>query len=397
VINKEKAREFFRQHKLICFAFGFIILFLLAVPIRDREPSYQGKTATEWTSFGKWETQAELDAILAEKRTAFNTMGEGAVLYFAKELSAGQSVIEQTFEKLNRKLNGNNKNQRSAKERREKAVEALKLIGVNKLANLNPSTPYLLKQINHPSDQYRNDCLSVLTYCNSHESQVVPKMLSLLNSKNDTTSARAALVLANYPSSRETALDYFKNLLDHTNSITFLRASLTIKKEFPERKAEWLGPKHTLHLRNTNAAWRIRALDSLIMAYPEDSENMSYATNLLRDPEPGVRAAAINRFSSLADQQPQYLPMSASHFLDICIASIEDSSEIVRKRALNELMYTWKEKATNALPKLEQLYNSPTNFSSNLFNQAEIGKAIQHISPEKAKELGIGSPDGTLP
>lgn len=89
--------------------------------------------------------------------------------------------------------------------------------------------------------------------------------------------------------------------------------------------------------------------------------------------------------------------MSASHFLDICIASIEDPSEIVRKRALNELMYTWKEKAINALPKLEQLYNTPINLSSKLFNQAEIGKAIQSISPEKAKELGIDPLDKTPP
>jgi len=396
VINKERARAFIRQHKLICFAVIFIAVILLVVLTRNSEPSYQGKTASEWLNM-RWNGQAELDAALAERKTAFDAMGEKAVMHFARELSAGDSFFEQALEKLNRKLGHPKKSRPSFADRKFSAAENLQFLGKHKLADLSPSVPYLIKQLNHPSDTFRNSCFSALEYCQSQEKLVVPKMINLLGSTNISVSAHAALVLANYPSSKETALAYFKNLLDPTNSRIFLRASLTIKNIAPGRKAEWLSPKHTLHLRNTNALWRIHTLDSLIMAYPEDSENMRYATDLLHDPEPGVRAAAINRFSSLANYQPQYLPMSASHILGICIASLDDPSEIVRKSALNELAYTWKETATNALPKLEQLYNSPANLSSKLFNQADIGKAIQRISPEKAKELGIDPLDKTPP
>lgn len=300
MINKEKTGAFLRQHKLICFAISFIAVILLVVLTRNSEPSYQGKTASEWLNM-RWNGQAELDAALAERKIAFDAMGTKAVMHFARELSAGDSFFEQALENLSRKLGRPKKGQSSFMERKLAASNNLLFLGQHKLADLSPSVPYLMKQLNHSSDAFRNNCFSALEFCQSQEKLVVPKMINLLGSTNISVSAHAALVLAYYPSSKETALAYFKNLLDHTNSSTFLRASLTINNIAPERKAEWLGPKHTLHLRNTNTAWRIRALDSLIMAYPEDSENMRYATNLLHDPEPGVRAAAINRFSSLAN------------------------------------------------------------------------------------------------
>jgi hypothetical protein len=396
MINKEKAHEFFRQHKLICFAVIFIAVMLLVVITRNSEPSYQGKTASEWLNM-RWNGQAEFDAALAERKTAFDAMGEKAVMHFARELSAGDSFFEQTLEKLNRKLGRTQKGQASFMERKMAASNNLQFLGTHKLADLSPTVPHLLKLASHSSAKVRNNCLSILEYCHSHEELVVPAMKNLLNSADVVTSIRASRVLANYPSSSEIARNHFKHLLNHTNSGVFLHVSLIIKDIAPDQRAAWLTPKHSLHLRNPDSAWRTHALYSLTLAYPEDSENMRYATNLLHDPDPRVRAVAIDCFSKLANSQPQYLPLPASNVLDICIASLDDSSEFVRNKALIEIAHTWESKATNALPKLEQLYKSPTNFSGGIFNRAEIGKIIQRISPEKAKELGIDPLDKTPP
>ncbi len=396
MINKEKPREFFRQHKLICFAISFIAAILLVALTRNSEPSYQGKTASEWLNV-KWNGQAEFDAALAERKIAFDAMGKKAVMHFARELSAGDSLFEQALEKLNRKLGRTKKGQASFMERKMAASNNLQFLGNHKLADLSPIVPDLIKLANHPSAKVRNNCLSILEYCHSHEELVVPAMKNLLNSADVGTSIRAARVLANYPSSSEIARNHFKHLLNHTNSGVFLHVSLIVKDIAPDQRAAWLTPYYALHLRNPDSAWRTDALHSLTMAYPEDSENMRYATNLLHDPDPRVRAVAIDCFSKLANSQPQYLPLPASHVLDICITSLDDSSEYLRNEALIEIAHTWESKATNALSKLEQLYKSPTNFSGGIFNRAEIGKIIQRISPEKAKELGIGSPGGTLP
>jgi len=179
VINKERARELSRQHKLIRLSFGLIVILLLLALIRDREPSYQGHTASEWM---EGVPQSKSVAEMEQTRVAFQAMGKDAVLFFARELQAETSDFERLYLSLVHKIAGKKPGHDTAPYRRLRAASRLQTLQRYGWLDISPAIPALLKQLDHPDPSLRMACASTLSSISTQSELIVPKLIPLLSS-----------------------------------------------------------------------------------------------------------------------------------------------------------------------------------------------------------------------
>lgn len=380
MINKEKAREFFRQRKLICFAIGFIAVILLIVITRNSEPSYQGKTASEWLDYSFHSGSS------SAVRDAFNSMGKDAILFIARELDADDSdSTDRMLIWLDAKM-GWKIAPAPAKTRKLEAMlwlEHLSRLEVDELAH---ATPLLLKLIDHPDVELKVAAAACIGLTRGHPDLVIPKMLSLLKAPEPKLRALALNALARYPAARTAVKPQLPSLLKDNNRIVFLSASYAVKELAPEELNTWLSPRITQLLRSPFANDQKYAIWALAWHHPDDLENLERVITLMTKQHSNTRSIAHSELTRLG-MAGKLSSAMVDRVLDATISDLENDEWITRTQAHSDLQ-KWGNRATNALPKLTQLYLESKVGHKN-HDHGILGNTILRVSPEKAKELNI--------
>ncbi len=384
--NEERARKSLRQHKLIRLTIGLLILVLVLALARDREPFYQGHTASEWME-GVPESKSKAE--LEQTRGAFQAMGKDAVLFFSRELQLETSGLERLYLGLIHKITGKTPGHDTAPHRRRRAAFRLRFLHREGWLDIGPAIPALVKQLNHPDPSLRMACANTLSEVSTHSELIVPKLIPLLSSPEAALRSLALAGLSNHPSSAKTVTPLLQKLVQDSNSAVFRFASEALMKLAPEKRVEWLSPQIRIHLLNTNPIWRGEALRIIYEVCPQDIESIRTATRLLDDPFKNLQLEAISKLPVLATNQNFPADLQDT-LLKSCLKHLESPDDVYRKAACVALIRSPAQIGKPALPKLVQVYERMVKTPNS--DTELISQAIHRISPEKAKELGITGP-----
>lgn len=380
MINKERARAFIRQHKLICFAVGFVAAIVLIALTRTSEPSYQGKTASEWLEYSFHSGSS------SAVRNAFNSMGKDAILPIAKELEADDSHFKDRMLRWLATKTGWNIAPAQAKTRRLEAMVWLEHLGLLEVDNLAHATPYLLKQLDHPDMEIRIEAADCVGLTRGYPDLVIPKMLDLLKSPEPKLRSCALNALARYPAAKSDVKPLLLSHLNDSNRMVFLNASYAVKELAPEELNTWLSPRVSQMLQSSNVGDQKFAIWALAWHHPADLANLDRVFTLMTNRNNGARSAAHSELTRLG--MTGKLPVAmVERVIDATISDLEDDEQVTRTQACSFLQ-EWATRATNALPKLLELYLG-SKAGNNYYDRGRLGNTILRISPSKAKELGI--------
>lgn len=357
---------------LACF-----VTFLLLAFILTREPTYAGRSASEWAEILIIPNSADAKtAKQAEK--AFKEMGPEGIALLLDRLEHGESERMLTLRHRLKAFLGYRGTFYNAKERRLRYIEALGTLGTNAAV----ATPVLLRYLDSPDRDVVLRSATALQHTLGHENQVLPRMLTLLKGKDSELVQASIQTLRRYPGSKDQFLPILKNMIPGPDPAVIGFACHTIKVLAPADFETVAVPLLTNNFHSSDFVLITASLQALDSYQPPNRPLIDTLFPLLPHTNQLVRAKSIRLLAEWVNHS------SCGHHrreeaLAVCQTLLDDPEEDVRLAAAHALM-SWGTDARKAIPKLARLYYQSTNTYG---AKAEYRNVVFRLDPELAFEL----------
>ncbi|MGV3754839.1 MAG: HEAT repeat domain-containing protein [Verrucomicrobiota bacterium] len=355
---------------------ALLVAFLL-VYIFTLEPTYAGRTASEWAEILIIPNSADANTTRQAEK-AFKEMGQDGIHSLIDRFENGESERMLEFRYRFKRLLGYRGSYHSARERKLLCLEAFGRLGTNAVI----ATPLLLRNLDSPDREIVIRSATALQQTLGYEEQVVPKMLTLLVGQDRELVRSAIQTLRRYPGSKEKFLPLLQKMLSGPEPSVIGFACHTIKILAPADFETAAVPALTNNFLSPDPFLIIASLQALDSFQPPNQRLVDSVFPLLKHTDYQARARAIRLLGEWVnhDASSQHRRMEA---LTLCLAMLDDPEQEVRLSAAHALM-NWGPDARKAIPKLSRLYHQAAN---NLGVKSEYHNVVFRLDPELAFEL----------
>lgn len=264
---------------------AIIVAGLLFFWLHKSEPSYQGKSLSEWLKQDQENSGARNFELSVEATTALQKMGTNAIPYLVERIGRTNSSFKKEISDFSKKHD-------------------LPDVDLNKVYK----------------EQFRATC--ALKVFGAEARGAIPSLTALLN--NEETAISAAFALVNIGAEAMPALT---NALSNTNRITVFAVCYSLR--FIGTNAAQAIPILLVNLTNSNPDIRthsVRALGSLRFAA---SISLPRLTETMSDTVPSVRRAAIQAIGEYNT--------NATYILPALVDLIRDPDPLIRSSVINSI------------------------------------------------------------
>ncbi len=344
----------------------------------SREPTYNGKNASEWAEILMIPPTNNYKASL-EAEKAFKQMGQPGIALLVDRLEHGESERVLEFRHRIKTLFGYKGRFYTVKERKLLYIDALGTLGTN----ASVATPVLLRHLDSADGEIVAKSAAAIQFTLGHEEQVVPRMITLLDAKEAALVRSAIGTLRRYPGSKIRTLPLLGKKVAGPDFQMIQLGSHAIKSLDPGHFEEVIVPQLVNNLRSSDSDVIISSLQALDSYHPPDQRVVDAAWPLLKHPDEYVRVKAIRHVAEWVNDAACDKHRRAEG-LETCIGLLDDPEEEVRLSAAHGLM-SWGSDARKALPKLERLYRQTVSISAAV--SEEYRGVVFRLDPDLAFEL----------
>ena len=275
-------------------ALGILTALIFAF-IRPREPSYQGRSLSQWlVKFDTWDSSL---AAQAEAEDAIRHMGTNVIphllRYIRHEESPGTSKALTTVQTLLAKAGINW--ELTGRERVPRAERALIALGLD----ANAAIPELVRLMNDPKAP-RTACAAAATLTSIGTREALPPVLTVLTNKNHPGREVVALNMFRMGTNAGPAIPALIQCLQDTNAFTTYAAAMSLGelKLAPNLAV----PALTATLQASDPMTRARSAQALAHFRSEARSAVPQLLKILQDPDWSARRAATNALRQIAPE-----------------------------------------------------------------------------------------------
>ncbi len=303
-----------KRWKVILFVFlAAAIAVVFVCVFLPPEPSYQGKTVTQWIRGLEYENENPTD----EMRAALRAMGEPAVTRLIAILNQHDSLLKRKFLEYARRHTN--------------------------LWNRYVSTRKIV-----PESVYRSEAATALGELGPAAQAAIPSLTAAGQDPDFIASSRAQAALMNI---RQVPPDSLLPALENPRSSNWGRAAFTVK--YLGSNGQVAIPLLVRELEDTNIGVRQQAAMSLGGIASQPDFVVPALLSHLKDPNPSVRRAAIDALIKFPGEKARIIPALLSVMRD------PDNNEFLGASFGLEQLLTPDEKKTIYVPALIESLDSP--------------------------------------
>jgi hypothetical protein len=279
-----------RRKRLILLACGILALAVLWQLLRDREPSYQGRTLSEWIDQTR---QDGVENEIEEARIAIRAIGTNAIPTILKwisyEPSASRDRIAALVERLSPKLA--TRFIVHTERRASRAQDVFYILG----PELRSAIPELTQFARTSSNENRAGRCTIALVCTGPEA--LPSVLTLVTNSSPNRRRWVLYRLVNFQNT-EVGVPLLIQYLDD-NDPWIAEMAMQILGGFDQSV---VFPSLTNALHSPSAQTRMHAVKCMLLIGPPASEAVPVLLPMLADPEHEVRLWTTNILVRLAPE-----------------------------------------------------------------------------------------------